>query len=102
MKLLVVGTGAREHAIAWHLATAGHAVVIAPGNGGTSANNAAIQPRDIDGLIELARRERVDLTLVGPEAPLADGLVDHFAESGLTAFGPTRAAARLEWSKGWT
>jgi phosphoribosylamine--glycine ligase len=88
--------------MAWHLMNAGHAVVIAPGNGGTAGYSAPVQPLDIDGLIELARREHVDLTLVGPEAPLAEGLVDRFEQSGLSAFGPSRAAARLEWSKAWT
>jgi phosphoribosylamine--glycine ligase len=102
VKLLVIGSGAREHAMAWHLMNAGHAVMIAPGNGGTAGYSAPVQALDIDGLIGLARRERVDLTLVGPEAPLADGLVDRFDQSGLAAFGPTREAARLEWSKAWT
>jgi phosphoribosylamine--glycine ligase len=102
VKLLVVGSGAREHAMAWHLMNAGHAVVIAPGNGGTAGYSASVEPLDIGGLIELARREQVDLTLVGPEAPLAAGLVDRFNQSGLAAFGPSRAAARLEWSKAWT
>jgi phosphoribosylamine--glycine ligase len=100
--VLVVGSGAREHAIAWRLASAGHAVLTAPGNAGTAATNAAVQPLDIEGLLALARQEQVDLTLVGPEAPLAAGLVDRFQQSGLAAFGPTRAAARLEWSKAWT
>jgi phosphoribosylamine--glycine ligase len=102
VKLLVVGSGAREHALAWQLMNAGHAVVIAPGNGGTTGYSAPVQPLDVDGLIDLARREHVDLTLVGPEAPLAEGLVDRFEQSGLSAFGPTQAAARLEWSKAWT
>jgi phosphoribosylamine--glycine ligase len=81
---------------------AGHAVVIAPGNGGTADLSAPVQPLDSVGLIELGKRQRVDLTLVGPEAPLAEGLVDRFSQSGLTAFGPSREAARLEWSKAWT
>jgi phosphoribosylamine--glycine ligase len=61
----------------------------------------AVSPTDISGLCALAEREAVDLTVVGPEAPLAAALVDHFTERGLAVFGPTRAAARLEWSKGW-
>ncbi|MBV9132978.1 MAG: phosphoribosylamine--glycine ligase [Chloroflexi bacterium] len=102
MKVLVVGSGGREHAIAWHLRRSGATVVVAPGNAGTGALNAPVQALDIDGLVDLAKNERVDLTVVGPEAPLAAGLVDRFAVEKLTVFGPTRAAARLEWSKAWT
>ena len=101
MKVLVVGSGGREHALAWHLRGEGVAVLVAPGNAGISAS-VDVQATDIEGLIDLATRERVDLTIVGPEAPLAAGLVDAFALRGLAAFGPTRAAARLEWSKAWT
>lgn len=101
MKVLVVGSGGREHALAWHLANTGADVSVAPGNGGTDAN-VAIQPLDIRGLADYVEQQRIELTIVGPEAPLAAGLVDHFAERGLKAFGPTRAAARLEWSKAWT
>jgi phosphoribosylamine---glycine ligase len=102
VKVLVVGSGAREHAISWHLRRSGATVVVAPGNAGTSALNAAVQALDIDGLIDLARSERVDLTVVGPEAPLAAGIVDRLTRENLKAFGPTQAAARLEWSKAWT
>ncbi|HEX8966408.1 MAG TPA: phosphoribosylamine--glycine ligase, partial [Chloroflexota bacterium] len=102
MKLLVVGSGGREHALAWRLERDGHQVLVAPGNGGTPEQAVAVQATDIAGLLALARRERVDLTVVGPEAPLASGLVDRFADSGQAVFGPTRAAARLEWSKAWT
>jgi phosphoribosylamine---glycine ligase len=98
MKVLVVGAGGREHALAWRLAGEGNDVLVAPGNGGT-ARNVPIQVTDVAGLVALARRESVDLTVVGPEAPLASGLVDSFCAAGLTVFGPTRAAARLEWSK---
>ncbi len=101
MKILVVGSGGREHAIARHLISRGDDVRLAPGNGGTSPN-LPVQALDLTGLSELAVRERVELTIVGPEAPLAAGLVDHFAARGLKAFGPSRAAARLEWSKAWT
>ncbi len=101
MKILVVGSGGREHAIAWHLISEGHDVVLAPGNGGTSPN-VSVQALDVNALAELAASQHVDLTVVGPEAPLAAGLVDQFAARGLKTFGPTRAAAQLEWSKAWT
>jgi phosphoribosylamine--glycine ligase len=101
MKVLVVGSGGREHALAWRLEREGVDVLVAPGNGGTP-HTAAVQATDIDGLADVARREQVDLTIVGPEAPLAAGLVDRFVKRGLAVFGPTRGAARLEWSKAWT
>jgi phosphoribosylamine---glycine ligase len=100
LKVLVVGSGAREHALAWRLGLDGAQVLVAPGNGGT-ANALPVAVTDIDGLVALAQGERVDLTIVGPEGPLAMGVVDTFVERGLAVFGPTRAAARLEWSKGW-
>jgi phosphoribosylamine--glycine ligase len=100
MKVLVVGSGGREHALAWRLGRDGVDVLVAPGNGGT-AGALPIQVTDIEALAALAQRERVDLTIVGPEAPLAGGLVDVFAARGLAAFGPSKAAARLEWSKAW-
>jgi phosphoribosylamine---glycine ligase len=100
MKILVVGSGGREHALAWRLGREGVDVIVAPGNAGTP-QSAAVSATDIRGLVELAQREAVDLTIVGPEGPLADGLVDTFTGHGLVAFGPTRAAARLEWSKAW-
>jgi phosphoribosylamine---glycine ligase len=87
--------------MAWHLARDGTAVLVAPGNPGTPERR-AVPLTDIDGLVALARSEAVDLTIVGPEAPLAAGLVDRFLSEGLKVFGPTRAAARLEWSKAWT
>ncbi|HLZ27523.1 MAG TPA: phosphoribosylamine--glycine ligase [Chloroflexota bacterium] len=101
MKILVVGSGGREHALAWHLLGEGVQVLVAPGNAGIS-ETAEVPVTDVDGLVGLAQRERVDLTIVGPETPLALGLVDVFAVQGLAAFGPTRGAARLEWSKAWT
>src|SRR5882672_12219194 len=101
MKVLVVGSGAREHALAWHLGGEGVQVLVAPGNAGV-ADSVNVQVTDVEGLVGLALRERVDLTIVGPEAPLAAGLVDAFARRGLPAFGPSRAAAQLEWSKAWT
>jgi phosphoribosylamine---glycine ligase len=101
VRVLVVGSGGREHAVAWHLSASGADVRVAPGNGGTSPK-VPIGAMDVTGLADYARRQRVDLTIVGPEAPLAEGLVDHFMSLGLKAFGPTRSAARLEWSKAWT
>jgi phosphoribosylamine--glycine ligase len=100
VQVLVVGSGAREHALAWRLAQDGADVVVAPGNGGTPLV-APIEASDFDELVRFAKRQRVDLTIVGPEAPLADGIVDRFAREGLTVFGPTQAAAQLESSKSW-
>jgi phosphoribosylamine---glycine ligase len=103
MRLLVVGSGGREHALAWKLAQSPQVsqVFIAPGNGGTAAvgQNVPIAVTDISGLVSFARREQIDLTLVGPEIPLVAGMVDAFNAAGLRAFGPTQAAARLEGSK---
>ncbi|HEX5611432.1 MAG TPA: phosphoribosylamine--glycine ligase [Burkholderiales bacterium] len=103
MKLLVVGGGGREHALAWKLAQSPRVqkVFVAPGNGGTASEpgveNVALSA--IPELIAFARRERVQLTVVGPETPLAAGIVDEFRDAGLRIFGPTRAAAQLEASK---
>ena len=103
VKLLVIGSGGREHALAWKLAQNPRVqkVFVAPGNGGTAAEtgleNVALDA--IPELIEFARRESVGLTLVGPEAPLAAGIVDAFRKADLRIFGPTRAAAQLESSK---
>lgn len=103
MKVLVVGSGAREHALVWKLGReAGVAeVCCAPGNPGIArlARCLPVSATDVDGLIDLARSEAIDLTVVGPEAPLDRGLADAFASEGLVLFGPTRAAARLETSK---
>jgi len=105
MKVLVVGGGGREHALAWKLAQSDKVseVVVAPGNAGTACEagtrNADVGAEDIDGLIELARAESVGLTVVGPEAPLAAGIVDRFVEADLKCFGPCADAARLESSK---
>ena len=98
-RILIVGAGAREHALASALAE--HDLLIAPGNGGTATvgRNVAIAATDIAGLVALAERERVDLVIVGPEAPLTLGLVDALEAKGIAAFGPSRAAARLEGSK---
>lgn len=107
MKILVVGSGGREHALVWALRRGGgrqRRVWCAPGNAGTDAlaESVDVAATDLDGLVDLADRLRPDLTIVGPEAPLAAGLVDRLADRGLTAFGPSRAAARIEASKAWT
>ena len=103
MKVLLVGSGAREHAIAWKLAQsrAVDELLVAPGNAGTSAlgENVPIKATDVDALVRLAEDRRLDLTVVGPEAPLAAGIADRFEDCGLAIFGPTRAAARIESSK---
>lgn len=105
MKILIVGSGGREHALAWKAAQSSQAeqVFVAPGNGGTASEpgveNVAIAADDIAGLVEFARRESIGLTIVGPEAPLVLGLVDAFAEAGLPCFGPRQASAQLEGSK---
>ncbi len=105
MRVLLVGGGGREHALAWKLAREGAAVVAAPGNPGIAALPGArcvrVRADDVDALVALAEAERPDYTLVGPEAPLAAGLVDCFRARGLAVFGPTRAAARVETSKAW-
>src|SRR5579885_2633265 len=103
MRILVVGGGGREHALVWKLAQSpqAEALFCAPGNAGIAAlaTCVPIAPGDVDGLVRFAERERIDLTVVGPELPLTLGLVDRFAARGLRAFGPTAAAARLEGSK---
>src|ERR671936_2028564 len=103
MKLLVVGGGGREHALAWKLAETPRVqkVYVAPGNGGTATEPGAqnVAHTEAPALIEFCRREQIQLTVVGPEAPLAAGIVDAFREAGLRIFGPTRAAAQLESSK---
>jgi len=103
MKLLVIGAGGREHALAWKLAQSPRVqrVYVAPGNGGTATEPGLknVPLSSIPELVDFARRERVYLTVVGPEAPLAEGVVDAFRAAGLKIFGPTRAAAQLEASK---
>ena len=105
MKLLVIGSGGREHALAWKLAQSPRVdeVLVAPGNAGTATEprcrNVDVTATDIDGLLALALRERVAFTVVGPEAPLVAGVVDRFQAEGLRIFGPTAAAAQLEGSK---
>jgi phosphoribosylamine--glycine ligase len=108
MKILVIGSGGREHALAWKLAQSSRVeeVIVAPGNAGTARElrmrNVDVAANDLDGLLQLAQDERVDFTVVGPEAPLVAGVVDKFRAAGLRIFGPTAAAAQLEGSKAFT
>jgi len=104
--MLVIGRGGREHALAWKLAQSSRTarVWVAPGNGGTAlaggkVANVGLQETDFSGLIDFARRNGVTLAVVGPEAPLADGIVDAFQAAGLRCFGPSQAAAQIEASK---
>ncbi len=103
MKVLVVGNGGREHALAWKISQSSRVdrLWIAPGNGGTEeeGENVDIASGDIPRLLEFARQNKIDLTVVGPEAPLAAGIVDAFGESKLRIFGPSKTAAELEGSK---
>jgi phosphoribosylamine--glycine ligase len=107
MKVLVIGNGGREHALAWKAAASAlvDEVLVAPGNAGTArerhVRNIDVAAHDTAALLEMARRERVDLTIVGPEQPLTQGIVDRFDEAGLLCFGPTGQAARLEGSKAY-
>jgi len=103
MKILVIGSGGREHAITWRLSqdAVRHELFCAPGNAGTSAlaTNVPIGAEDVPALVEWARANRPDLVVVGPEAPLVKGVVDALAAEGITAFGPVAAGARMEGSK---
>src|SRR5579884_1750611 len=103
MKVLVIGKGGREHALVWKLAQSRRveSVYCAPGNAGTGQDgiNVPIEPTAFDALIRFARKENIGLTIVGPEDPLARGIVDEFQKAGLKVFGPTREAAQLEASK---
>jgi phosphoribosylamine--glycine ligase len=103
MKVLVIGSGGREHALAWKLAQSPkvQSVYVAPGNGGTelSEHLHSLAITDVKGLADFAQSEKIALTVVGPEGPLAAGVVDEFRSRGLRIFGPTRAAAQLESSK---
>src|SRR5690349_20181386 len=103
MNVLLIGGGGREHALAWKIAQSPRIaqVFVAPGNGGTAraAELTNVPLTDHDALVAFAKRENVGLTVVGPEAPLAAGIVDAFRKAGLRIFGPTRAAAQLESSK---
>jgi phosphoribosylamine--glycine ligase len=107
VRVLIVGSGGREHAFAWKVAQSPRvsAVWVAPGNAGTAlepqVRNVAIAAEDITALIEFARTEHIDLTIVGPETPLVLGITDRFAAAGLRCFGPKQSAARLEGSKAY-
>ncbi|ANO52294.1 phosphoribosylamine--glycine ligase [Woeseia oceani] len=108
MKVLIVGGGGREHAMAWKCAQspAVSEVIVAPGNAGTArepgVRNAAVAADDIDALLELASSENIGLTIVGPEVPLVAGIVDRFGDNGLPCFGPNAKASQLEGSKSFT
>lgn len=108
MKVLIIGGGGREHALAWKAAQSEQVsqVFIAPGNAGTELEpgmqNVAISAENIGGLLAFAQQEKIDLTIVGPEAPLVLGVVDKFQAAGLRIFGPSQAAAQLEGSKAFT
>ena len=103
MKVFVIGSGAREHAIVWKLLQGLNIeqIYVAPGNAGTAqiASNISINATDIAALIAAARQNKVDFTFVGPETPLAAGIVDEFQKAGLSIFGPSKAAASIEASK---
>ncbi len=108
MKILIVGSGGREHAMAWKCAQSSRVseVLVAPGNGGTASEprvrNVEVPAEDTAALIALAKQEDVALTIIGPEAPLVAGIVDAFTAAGLRCFGPSKAAAQLEGSKAYT
>ena len=108
MKLLVIGNGGREHAMVWKLAQSEQVekIFVAPGNAGTAeehkAENVSIAATDLDGLLDFAKTQSIDLTVVGPEAPLAAGIVDTFASHHLRCFGPNQKAAQLEASKAFS
>ncbi|MBI2908892.1 MAG: phosphoribosylamine--glycine ligase [Chloroflexi bacterium] len=103
MRVLVVGGGGREHALAWKIAQSPRVakLFVAPGNAGTAAiaTNLPISASNIPALLEAAKRERIDLAVIGPESPLTEGIVDIFTEAGIPTFGPSRAGARIEGSK---
>jgi len=108
MNLLLIGSGGREHALAWKLSQSAQVerIFVAPGNGGTATapkcENVAISDNDLPALLAFARQRSIDLTVVGPEAPLVAGIVDLFQDAGLTIFGPRQAAAQLEGSKAFS
>lgn len=108
MKVVIIGSGGREHAIAWKVGQSKQVeqVFVAPGNAGTEleahTTNVAIDPNNFQELINFAKTHAIDLTIVGPEAQLAGGIVDAFTEAGLACFGPTQKAAQLEASKSFS
>src|SRR5512136_2112234 len=103
MKILVIGSGGREHALVWKIAQSPRVkkIYCAPGNAGIAdlAECVPVPAGDLPALLEFARREHIDLTVVGPEGPLADGIVDLFEKEGFRIFGATRRAAEIEGSK---
>jgi phosphoribosylamine--glycine ligase len=103
MKVLVVGGGGREHALVWKIAQSPKVdkIYCAPGNAGTAllAENVDLKAEDLAGLLNFAKKMKVDLTVVGPEAPLVEGIVNQFEQAGLKIFGPRREAALIEGSK---
>ncbi len=108
MKVLIIGSGGREHALAWKCAASARVteVLVAPGNAGTAlepkCRNVEVAAEDVPALVSLAERENITLTIVGPEAPLVAGVVDAFKAAGLACFGPSQLAARLEGSKAFS
>ena len=108
MNVLIIGSGGREHALAWKVAQSANvsSVFVAPGNAGTSKENklenVAIGAEDIESLVDFAKANSIDLTIVGPEGPLVLGIVDAFQAANLNCFGPTAGAAQLEGSKAFT
>jgi len=106
MKILVVGSGAREHTITWKIAQSPKVkeLIVAPGNAGIAkiAQILDIKAEDNEGLLKFARNNHIDLTVIGAEQPLANGIVDLFQKNGLAVFGPTRNAAEIEWSKAFS
>ena len=105
LNVLLLGSGGREHAIAWRLAQSSRLATlwVAPGNAGTAGfgENVEVRAADIDGVLALAQRIRADLVVVGPEDPLAAGIADRLTAEGVPVFGPTRAASEIEWSKAY-
>jgi hypothetical protein len=105
MRVLVVGGGGREHALVWRLGQSPvvERLVAAPGNAGIARDAACVPVAadDVPGILDLVDRERIDLTVIGPEVPLVAGLADELATRGRLVFGPARAAARIEGSKAW-
>ena len=108
MNVLVIGSGGREHALAWKAAQSSQVekVFVAPGNAGTATEekleNVAISVGEISTLVTFAKENNIELTIVGPEQPLVDGVVDAFQAEGLAIFGPSAKAAQLEGSKAFT
>jgi phosphoribosylamine---glycine ligase len=102
LKILVIGGGGREHALAWRLSQSGHEIVAAPGNPGIARVGRCFAATSLEDYLAVAEYERVDLTVVGPEAPLVAGIVDKFRGKGKAILGPTAAAAQLEGSKAFS